>query len=126
MNGNSQSLPRVRYSDADLEEFRQLIEGKLVPARKLYQDYREQLRSTADNPDSKARGLDDGTSTMENEKLTILSQRQKKHIQYLENALLRIQNKVYGICRQTGKLIRKERLLIVPHATLSIDAKRRR
>lgn len=126
MNGNSQSLPRVRYSDADLEEFRQLIEGKLVPARKLYQDYREQLRSTADNPDSKARGLDDGTSTMENEKLTILAQRQKKHIQYLENALLRIQNKVYGICRQTGKLIRKERLLIVPHATLSIDAKRRR
>lgn len=126
MNGNSQSLPRVRYSDADLEEFRQLIEGKLVPARKLYHDYREQLRSTADNPDSKARGLDDGTSTMENERLTILAQRQKKHIQYLENALLRIQNKVYGICRETGKLISKERLRIVPHATLSIDAKRRR
>ena len=126
MTGNSQSLPRTRYSDEELEEFRQLIEGKLGPAKKLYNDYREQLRSTADNPDSKTRGLDDGTSTAENERLTILARRQQKHIQYLENALLRIQNKVYGICRETGKLIRKERLRIVPHATLSIDAKKRR
>lgn len=117
---------RNRYSETELNEFRELIQKKLTDARRIYEDYREQLRATAENPDSKARGLDDGTSTMENERLTILAARQKKHIRYLENALLRIQNKVYGVCRETGKLISKERLFAVPHATLSIAAKKKR
>ena len=115
-----------RYSDAELDEFRELIQQKLADAQRLYEDYREQLRSTAENPDSKTRGLDDGTTTMENERLTIMASRQKKHIQYLQNALLRIQNKVYGVCRETGNLISKERLRAVPHATLSISAKKKR
>lgn len=117
---------RNRYSDAELNEFRELIQQKLADAQRLYEDYREQLRSTAENPDSKTRGLDDGTTTMENERLTIMASRQKKHIQYLQNALLRIQNKVYGVCRETGNLISKERLRAVPHATLSISAKKKR
>ena len=78
-----------------------------------------------DNPDGKVKGLDDGTSTQENERLTSLAGRTKKYIQHLENAKLRIKNNAYGICRNSGKLISKERLRAVPHATLSIEAKQK-
>ncbi|MDV7402911.1 TraR/DksA C4-type zinc finger protein, partial [Arthrospira platensis SPKY1] len=80
----------------------------------------------ADNPDHKVKALDDGIGTAENERLSDMAGRQRKLIQHLENALVRIKNKTYGICRQTGELIAKERLRAVPHATLSIEAKQNR
>lgn len=122
----SQGTEKSRYSDEELEEFRVLINGKLEEARKQLNFYLKQLSDRADNADSKVKGLDDGIGTAENERMTQLAGRQKKHIQHLENALLRIQNKVYGICRVTGKLISKDRLKAVPHATLSIEAKAKR
>lgn len=119
----SQQLDKTRYSDEELEEFRVLIEEKLSTAREQLIYYQQQMQEMADNPDSKIKGLDDGTGTAENETISNLAARQRKHIQHLENALIRIENKVYGICRESGKLISKERLRAVPHATLSIDAK---
>jgi len=80
----------------------------------------------SDNQDNKIKGLDDGLSTFESERLTTMASRQKKHIQHLENALIRIENKIFGICRVSGNLISKERLKAVPHATLSIDAKQKK
>ncbi len=123
MNGKE---VKTRYTDPELEEFRVLINNKLDEARAQLNFYLNQLEELADNPDAKIRGLDDGTGTAENERLTSMASRQRKHIQHLENALLRIENKVYGICRETGKLIAKERLMAVPHATLSIEAKQNR
>ena len=117
------SNERTRYSDEELEEFDKLIDEKLDKAREQLDFYLSQLQDMSDNPDSKIKGLDDGISTTENERLTTLAGRTKKHIQHLENAKIRIKNKVYGICRVTGKLISKERLRAVPHATLSIEAK---
>jgi len=122
----SQQAEKSRYSDEELEEFRVLIQGKLDKAREQLDFYTKQLSELADNPDSKIKGLDDGVGTIESERLSSLAARQRKHIQHLENALIRIQNKVYGICRVTGKLISKERLRAVPHATLSIEAKQGR
>ena len=114
---------KTRYTDRELASFEKLIDGKLATARKELSFYMEQLQDMADNPDSKIKGLDDGLSTIENERLTTLASRQRKLIQHLENAKIRIQNKVYGVCRVSGKLISKERLKAVPHATLSIEAK---
>ena len=122
----SQKAEKTRYSDEELEEFRELIEGKLAKAREQLEFYRNQLSDLADNPDAKIKGLDDGIGTAESERLSQMAGRQKKHIQHLENALIRIRNKAYGICRVTGKLISKERLRAVPHATLSIEAKQSR
>jgi DnaK suppressor protein len=122
----NQNAEKTRYSDRELEEFRVLIQEKLDKAREQLQFYMDQLAEMADNEDSKVKGLDDGIGTAENERLNAMAARQKKHIQHLENALIRIQNKAYGICRETGKLISKERLRAVPHATLSIEAKHRR
>ena len=122
---NAQKL-KTRYSDDELDEFRVLIESKLVKAKKELNYYLAQLSDMADNPDAKVKGLDDGIGTAENERLTNMAARQQKLIQHLENALIRIQNKVYGVCRSTGKLIPKERLRAVPHATLSIEAKQNR
>lgn len=119
----SENAQKSRYSDKELNEFKLLIEEKLKKAQKELAFYRQQLADMADNPDSKIRGLDDGIGTAENERLTNLAARQNKYIQHLENALIRIQNKVYSVCRQTGKLISKDRLRAVPHATLSIEAK---
>ncbi len=118
-------MEKTRYSDSELEEFRILIEEKLKVSRDQLDFYLKQMADLADNPDAKIKGLDDGTGTAENERILGLAARQRKHIQHLENALLRIENKVYGICRQTGKLISKERLKAVPHATLSIEAKQK-
>ncbi len=114
---------KTRYTDKELEEFKVLIEEKIVKAQEQLQFYKDQLKERADNPEAKMKGLDDSLGSVETENLIILSSRQQKLIQHLQNALLRIQNKVYGICRETGKLISKERLRAVPHATLSIDAK---
>lgn len=122
----NQNAEKTRYSDEELEEFRVLIQEKLDKARKELDFYLDQLSDMADNPDAKVKGLDDGIGTAENERLTNMASRQRKLIRHLENALIRIQNKVYGVCRETGKLISKERLRAVPHATLSIDAKKSR
>ncbi len=122
----SQVIEKTRFSDAELEEFRVLIEAKLGKAREQLDFYLRQLSSRADDPDAKIKGLDDGNSTAESERITQMAGRQRKHIQHLENAQLRIKNKVYGICRVTGKLISKERLRAVPHATLCIEAKQNR
>lgn len=119
----SEKALKTRYNDIELKEFEDLIEGKLSEAKKQLNFYISQLSDMADNPDSKVKGLDDGIGTAENERMTTLAARLKKHIQHLENAKIRIQNKVYGICRVSGKLISKERLRAVPHATLSIEAK---
>ena len=117
---------KTRYSDAELREFRELIEKKIETAQKELDTYLAQLSEGADNPDNRVRSLDDGASTAEIERLNAMAGRQRKHIQHLENALIRIQNKVYGICRETGRLISKERLRAVPHATLCIEAKETR
>ncbi|MEO1438516.1 MAG: TraR/DksA C4-type zinc finger protein [Bacteroidota bacterium] len=115
---------KTRYSDEELEEFKQLIGEKLEKAEKDLSFYTDQLNDRADNPDAKLKGLDDGNGTAEAERLSELAARQGKYIKHLKNALIRIENKVYGICRETGKLIDKDRLRAVPHATLSIDAKK--
>lgn len=114
---------KTRYTDEELEEFKQIIEKKLGTAQEDLRFYKAQLTERSQNADSKLKGLDDGTGTAEGERLSNLASRQEKYIKHLENALIRIENKVYGICRVTGKLINKERLKIVPHATLSIEAK---
>lgn len=122
----NQKAVKTRYSDEELEEFRALIQKKLDKAQSELNFYMDQLSEMADNPDAKVKGLDDGIGTAENERLTNMASRQRKLIQHLENALIRINNKVYGVCRATGKLISKERLRAVPHATLSIEAKQSR
>lgn len=121
-----QTQVRTRYGDAELAEFKQIIDAKLAEARPQLQFYRDQLDEQTNSADAKLRGLDDGTHTTTNEDLHRQAARQQQHIQHLENALLRIQNKVYGVCRVTGELISAERLRAVPHATLSIQAKRNR
>ena len=114
---------KTRYSDEELAEFEQIIDKKLAESQEQLEYYMEQLQNLGSNDITKVRGLDDGNGTLESERLNSMAIRIKKHIQHLENAKMRIQNKVYGICRETGKLISKERLKAVPHATLSIEAK---
>jgi RNA polymerase-binding transcription factor DksA len=121
-----QTTEQTRYSDADLAEFRILIQDKLSIAKQQLDFYLNQLAERTNSEDGKVRGLDDGTTTMANEDTHNLANRQRKLVQHLDNALLRINNKVYGICRVSGKLISKERLRIVPHTTLSIHAKQNR
>ncbi len=121
-----QTTERTRYSDEELEEFRVLIQGKLKEAREQLDFYLLQLRELSNSADSKIRGLDDGTGTSEMEEIQGNAARQQKLIRHLENALIRIDNKVYGICRETGQMIPKQRLLVVPHATLCVGAKESR
>jgi RNA polymerase-binding transcription factor DksA len=123
---NSNFNDKTRYSDAELREFEIIIDEKLAKAQEQLDYYKNQLQEMAESPESKIKGIDDGLSTVETERLYTMAGRQKSLIQHLENAKLRIQNKVYGICRKTGKLISKERLKAVPHATLSIEAKQGR
>lgn len=118
---------RSRYSDAELKEFKALIEKKLDEAGRDF----ELLKNTLSHKDDHGTDdtsptfklLEDGSDVLSKEETAHLAARQEKYIQNLKNALIRIQNKTYGICRVTGKLIPKERLRSVPHATLSIDAK---
>ena len=117
-----------RYSDAELEEFKEIIQGKLEKAQADYEMYRSSIthgdgNDTQDtSPTFKV--LEEGAATLSKEEAGKLAQRQLKFIQHLQAALIRIENKTYGICRETGKLISKERLRAVPHATLSIVAKK--
>ena len=117
---------KTRYNDEELQEFKEIIEVKLAKAREELTLYKGQLAERAENQDSKLKGWDDGLGTAETERISLLATRQEKYIKHLENALIRIQNKIYGVCRETGKLIPKERLKVVPHATLSVDAKNSR
>lgn len=118
---------KTRYSTEELQEFKGIIDAKLEKAREDYQLLMDQLSHKDDHgtedtaPSFKL--LDDGSEVLSREEMNQLAGRQMKFIQGLENALLRIKNGTYGVCRQTGKLISKERLRIVPHATLSIEAK---
>jgi RNA polymerase-binding transcription factor DksA len=116
---------KTRYSDEELKEFGALIDEKLTKAKEQLNFYLTQLEELADNPDTKIKGLDDGIGSIESDRITAMASRQQNLIQHLENAKIRIKNKVYGICRGTGKLISKERLRAVPHATLSIEAKQK-
>lgn len=117
----------VRYSDKDLQEFKEIIEAKLVEAKEDLQLLKGQLDHSDDHgTDDTGRSfnmMEDGSETMSREEMAQLAARQEKFIQSLKNALVRIENKTYGICRSTGKLIQKARLKLVPHATLSIEAK---
>ena len=118
---------KVRYSDEDLEEFRLLIEEKIEKAEKQLNLYQEAFKngSANDTEDTAPtfKSFDDGSNTLSKEANSALAIRQGKFIRDLKNALIRIENKTYGVCRVTGKLINKERLKLVPHATLSIEAK---
>lgn len=116
-----------RYSDEELAEFKALIEKKISDARIDLDGLKDSLSHKDDNGTDDTihsfNMMEDGAGTLSREEVAQLAQRQEKFIRNLENALNRIQNKTYGICRETGKLIQKERLRAVPHATLSIEAK---
>lgn len=118
---------KVRYSDKDLEEFRELIEQKIEKAKQdldmLKSSYMNDGNNGTDDTSPTFKAFEEGSETMSKEANTQLAIRQEKFIRDLKNALTRIENKTYGICRVTGKLINKERLKLVPHATLSIEAK---
>jgi DnaK suppressor protein len=117
----------VRYSDKDLAEFKALIQEKIVVAQEhlqlLWSAYMNDLNNGTDDTSPTFKAFEEGSETMSKEANTQLAIRQEKFIRDLKNALLRIENKTYGVCRVTGKLISKERLKLVPHATLSIEAK---
>ena len=116
-----------RYSDEDLKEFKELILEKLKIAQSDYEMYKTSLTQSDGNDTQDTsptfKVLEEGAATLSKEESGKLAQRQLKFIQHLQAALVRVENKTYGICRDTGKLIRKERLRAVPHATLSMDAK---
>lgn len=118
---------KTRYSDEELEEFKEIIEKKLEEAYEDLTILQSALSYKDDNgTDDTGRSfnmMEDGSETMSREEQAQLALRQEKFVESLKNALIRIQNKTYGICRVTGKLINKERLKLVPHATLSIEAK---
>jgi DnaK suppressor protein len=122
-------MANVRYSDEDLKEFEGLILQKIARAKEDLEELRKSLSHENDNSTDDTsptfKMMEDGSDTMSREELSNLAGRQEKFITSLENALIRIKNKTYGVCRETGKLIPKERLRLVPHATLSIEAKNR-
>ncbi len=119
---------KTRYSDAELAEFKAIIEEKLAQAKAEYNTLREVVlhngtNDIEDTSPSFKTVEDDGANQRSKEEASQLAQRQYKFIKNLEAALARIENKTYGICRATGKLIPKERLIRVPHATLTVEAK---
>lgn len=118
---------KTRYSDEELNEFKELINKKLEEAKEDLGLLKDSLSHKDDHgTDDTGRTfnmMEDGSETLSREEMAQLASRQEKFIQNLNNALIRIENKTYGICRVTGNLIRKERLKLVPHATLSIEAK---
>jgi RNA polymerase-binding protein DksA len=118
---------KTRYNDAELAEFKDIINKKLDKAKEDYEILKSSI-TQSDNNDTQDTSptfkvLEEGAATLSKEEAGKLAQRQLKFIQHLQAALVRIENKTYGICRETGKLIPKERLRAVPHATLCIDAK---
>ena len=119
---------KVRYSDEELAEFKALIMDKLEQARKLYKSYHEIItqQDGNDTVDTSPtfKSYEEGSSLLSKEQAGSMAERQLKFIKALENDLIRIENKTYGIDRNTGKLIPKERLMAVPHATLSVESKK--
>lgn len=117
----------IRFSDNDLAEFKTLIQEKIEKAKHdldlIKSAYMNDLNNGTDDTSPTFKAFDEGSAVMSKESNSQLAIRQEKFIRDLKNALIRIENKTYGICRVTGKLINKERLKLVPHATLSIEAK---
>ena len=120
---------KIRYSDDDLQEFKEIILNKIEQSEKdlelLQSSYKNGSDNGTEDTSPTFKSFDDGSDTMAKEANMQLAIRQEKFIRDLKNALNRIENKTYGVCRVTGKLIQKERLKLVPHATLSIEAKRK-
>jgi DnaK suppressor protein len=118
---------QIRYSDADLAEFKELITKKIEKAKAdlelIRSAYLNDLNNGTDDTSPTFKAFEEGSETMSKEANSQLAIRQEKFIRDLKNALIRIENKTYGICKVTGKLIGKERLKLVPHATMSIEAK---
>lgn len=118
---------RTRYSDDELQEFRDLINKKLEKARAELDYLQESIKSPSENATddtfSANKLMEDNSMSTEKEQMSQLAERQRKFIKNLEDALVRIENKTYGICKVTGKLISKERLRAVPHTTMCIEAK---
>lgn len=118
---------KTRYSDEELMEFKELINKKLEKAREDYELLKSAITQSESNDTQDTsptfKVLEEGAATLSKEEAGRLAQRQQKFIQHLQAALVRIENKTYGVCRETGKLIAKERLRAVPHATLSMEAK---
>jgi DnaK suppressor protein len=116
-----------RYSDTELEKFKKIILKKIEVAENelslLRDSYSNASSNGTDDTYSSFKSFEEGSETLSKESNTMLAARQEKFIRDLKNALIRIENKTYGICRETGKLIAKKRLVLVPHATLSIEAK---
>ena len=123
----SETTPK--YSEEDLQEFKEIIEKKIARAEEdlalLQSAYKNDADNGTDDTSPSFKSFDEGSEVMSKEANVQLAIRQEKFIRDLNNALLRIENKTYGVCRVTGKLIQKERLKLVPHATLSIEAKRK-
>ncbi|CAL2086869.1 TraR/DksA family transcriptional regulator [Tenacibaculum dicentrarchi] len=119
----------IRYSDSDLEEFKTIILKKIKHAEEdlllIQSSYKNGSDNGTEDTSPTFRSFEEGSDTMAKEANMQLAIRQEKFLRDLKNALIRIQNKTYGVCRVTGKLIQKERLKLVPHATLSIAAKRK-
>jgi len=119
----------IKYSDKDLLEFKELIQNKITHAEEdlslLRSAFKNDSNNGTDDTSPTFKAFEEGSETMSKESNVKLALRQEKFIRDLQNALLRIENKTYGVCRVTGKLIQKERLKLVPHATLSIEAKNR-
>ncbi|MBE9584597.1 TraR/DksA C4-type zinc finger protein [Mucilaginibacter sp. JRF] len=120
---------KTRYSDSELQEFKDIILDKIRVAKEELNALASSLSSPNANGTDDTAGtyktLEDGSATLEKEQINQLAARQKKFIEQLDAALVRIENKTYGVCRETGKLIQKERLRAVPHTTLSMEAKLR-
>ncbi|WP_298767233.1 TraR/DksA C4-type zinc finger protein [uncultured Polaribacter sp.] len=120
---------KSKYSEEDLQEFKAIIDKKIALAQEdlalLQASYKNDSSNGTDDTLSSFKSFDEGSEVMNKEKNVQLAIRQEKFIRDLKNALLRIENGTYGVCRVTGKLIQKERLRLVPHATLSIEAKRK-
>jgi len=129
MKQTKEETARVRYSDEDLEEFKGIILRKLEKAREdlklLTEAYTNHSEHDTNDTSPTFKVLEEGQQVLSKEENSRLAARQQRFITNLENALVRIQNKTYGVCRVTGKLISKERLRAVPHATLSIEAKKK-
>jgi len=121
--------PLIQYSDKDLAEFTEIINAKIKQAQRdlslLESAYKNDSDNSTNDTAPTFKSFDEGSKTMSKEANVQLAIRQEKFLRDLNNALLRIENKTYGVCRVTGKLINKERLKLVPHATLSIEAKNR-
>ena len=127
MKDKKKEIPKNRYTDEELVEFKEIILGKLEKAKEdlelLTEAYSNNSEHDTNDTSPTFKVLEEGQQVLSKEENSRMAARQQRFMTNLENALVRIQNKTYGICRETGKLISKERLRAVPHATLSIDAK---